>query len=194
MNSMGPLRFLTWRNAEGYRLGHARTSSGTKGSQGFLQMRPVRIELFDDIVQRTARAETLLITVIMPDAQFGKFPAEIAIAGVEIRQPQPFDHESEPFQLAHPAPHDGLVVLFHFPGLGIARQHRLERAAHRLEFTVGLFGDFPYQRKQLLGLRQRERARIVTGRNLVNLSCASHRLAPPAPSLSSNCANRTPKA
>src|SRR3989304_8387010 len=82
MNSMGPLRFLTWRNAEGYRLGHARTSSGTKGSQGFLQMRPVRIELFDDIVQRTARAETLLITVIMTDAQFGKFPAEIAIAGV----------------------------------------------------------------------------------------------------------------
>src|SRR5690606_41711432 len=70
------------------------------------------VSLFLFSLSRRPQSPTLFpyTTLFRSDAQFRKLPAEVAVAGVEVDQPQTLHHETEPLHLAHPALHDRLVL------------------------------------------------------------------------------------
>src|SRR3990170_1964309 len=148
MNSME--RWKIKRKREGYRPGRGRSSR----SFHCLTLRPVGIEFLHHLAQRTAAVETLAIAVVMTDPKLRETPTEVAVAGVEVREPQALHDEPQALHLADPAPHDRLIAPLGLAELGTRRHQGLEQLARGLQLLVRCARDPPHEREQRLGLRQ----------------------------------------
>src|SRR3990172_11566296 len=102
----------------------------------YLSVRPVGIEFLHHLAQRTAAVETLAIAVVMADSKLRETPAEVAVAGVEVREPQALHDEPQALHLADPAPHDRLIAPLGLAELGARRHQGLEQLARGLQLLV----------------------------------------------------------